>query len=109
MVTGSPENEASINTNQCDMSNAEAAMIDNVSSDITEETDVDWMNDRHVSDVITVNDNTDKTNNHLCDGNPKAEEIISDKVETVSESSLSKASHPTSSDDFREEVEKIGE
>ena len=99
--TGSPEFEASINTNKYDMGSVEAAMIDNISSEVTEETDVEInpMKDGQVSDVVSVNDNIDKTNNHAGDENIKAEENISDGVNS---------DQTPSGDAVREEVEKIG-
>ena len=100
MVKGSPEYEASINTNESDMITAEAALIDNISTDDTD-VEINLMNDGRVSDVITVNDNTDKTNNHFCD-----EVNNSSEVEADYQSNL----NPSPSEDVvREEVETIGE
>ena len=99
--TGSPEFEASINTNKYDMGTVEAAMIDNISSEVTLESDLEInpMKDGQVSDVVSINDNIDKTNDHAGDENIKAEENISDGVN----------SDQTPRDDaVREEVEKIG-
>ena len=98
---GSLEFEASINTNKYDMGSVEAAMIDNISSEVTEETDVEInpIKDGQVSDVVSVNDNIDKTNNHAGDENIKAEENISDGFNS---------DQTPSGDAVREEVEKIG-